>query len=383
MKKILFIHNHKDFSGAARSLAETIEGLKFKYEIYVICPTGSASSFLSKCKINVINVKGVPRFNHFEIGYYKSLRWLILLRETIFLIYFFFKLFNLKKKLKKIENIHLNEFELIILSPILNFFFKTNITTHLRSRLRLNSGNLRIKFLKFISRKFIKKIIAIDNDCYETSYDKKNTEIVYNVLNKEKEIKKNYNNNINLTFGFIGNFLKRKGIYDLLLAFKKINQMELPINLLVGGTEIKRSFLNNFFYSKKNFKNFLIKNRINNCSNIKFLGPVSDLNNFYSKIDVLIFPSYFNCVGRPVIESSLFKIPSIVGMKKYNEDTVIKNASLIFTPGNIQELVEKILIFYKNKKKVIEMGENAYKNATRLFDQKANTEKFIRILNLN
>ena len=256
MKKILFIHNHKDFSGAARSLAETIEGLKFKYEIYVICPTGSASSFLSKCKINVINVKGVPRFNHFEIGYYKSLRWLILLRETILLIYFFFKLFNLKKKLKKIENIHLNEFELIILSPILNFFFKTNITTHLRSRLRLNSGNLRIKFLKFISRKFIKKIIAIDNDCYETSYDKKNTEIVYNVLNKEKEIKKNYNNNINLTFGFIGNFLKRKGIYDLLLAFKKINQMELPINLLVGGTEIKRSFLNNFFYSKKILKIF-------------------------------------------------------------------------------------------------------------------------------
>lgn len=383
MKKILFIHNHKDFSGAARSLAETIEGLKFKYEIYVVCPAGSSSSFFSRCKINVINVKGVPRLNHFEIGYYKNLRWLILLREIMFFIYFSFKLFSLKKKLKDIENIHLNEFELIILSPILSFFFKTNITSHLRSRLELNNGNLRIKFLKFISRKFIKKIIAIDNDCYETSYDKKNTEIVYNVLNNERDIIKNDNNHDNLTFGFIGNFLKRKGIYDLLLAFKKINQMELPINLLVGGTEIKRSFLNNFFYSKKNFKNFLIKNSINNCSNIKFLGPVSDLSNFYSNIDVLIFPSYFNCVGRPVIESSLFKIPSIVGMKKYNEDTVIKNASLIFTPGNIQELVEKILIFYKNKKKVIEMGENAYKNATKLFDHKSNTKKFIKILNLN
>ena len=65
------------------------------------------------------------------------------------------------------------------------------------------------------------------NDCYETSYDKKNTEIVYNVFNKEKDVKKNNNSNINLTFGFI-ELLKRKGIYDLLLAFKKINQMELP-----------------------------------------------------------------------------------------------------------------------------------------------------------
>ena len=97
MKKILFIHNHKDFSGAARSLAETIGGLKFKYEIYVICPAGSSSSFFSRCKINVINVKGVPRFNHFEIGFYKNLRWLILLREIIFFIYFSFKLFSIKK----------------------------------------------------------------------------------------------------------------------------------------------------------------------------------------------------------------------------------------------------------------------------------------------
>lgn len=382
MKKILFIHNHKDFSGAARSLAETIEGLKLKHEIYVLCPTGSSSSFFNKCKINVLNIKGVPRFNHFEIGFYNNLRWFILLREIIFFVYFFYKLFSLKKKLKNVDNIHLNEFELIILSPILSLFFKTNITSHLRSRLEVNSGSFRIRFLKFLTKKYIKKIIAIDNDCYETSYDKNNTEVVYNILNKE-DIEKDDKNLDNLTFGFIGNFLKRKGIYDLLFAFKKINEMKLPINLLIAGSEIKRSFLNNFIHSKKNFKSFLIQNNINNCSNIKFLGSVNNLNYFYKKIDVLIFPSYFNCVGRPVIESSLFKIPSIVGMKKYNDDTVIKTASLIFTPGNIQELVEKILFFYRNKKEVIAMGENAYKNANKLFDHKKNIEKFIRILNLN
>ena len=98
---------------------------------------------------------------------------------------------------------------------------------------------------------------------------------------------------------------------------------------------------------------------------------------------MLIFPSYLNCVGRPVIESSLFNMPSIVGLKKHNNDTAIKNASLIFTPGNIEELVDKILFFYRNKKKIIEMGENAYKNAIKLFDHKKNIEKFITILNLN
>ena len=68
----------------------------------------------------------------------------------------------------------------------------------------------------------------------------------------------------------------------------------------------------NFINSNKNFDSFVLKNAIDKCSNIKFIGKVRDLNEFYSKIDVLIFPSYLNSVGRPVIESSLFKKPSII-----------------------------------------------------------------------
>ena len=83
MKKILFIHNHKDFSGAAKSLSETIKTLKLNNEINVVCPMGSSSSFFKDCNINVINVIGVPRFNHFESGYYKGFRWLVLIREIV------------------------------------------------------------------------------------------------------------------------------------------------------------------------------------------------------------------------------------------------------------------------------------------------------------
>ena len=55
MKKILFIHNHKDFSGAAKSLSETIKAIKSNNEIYVLCPKGSSSSFFKECNIAFIS----------------------------------------------------------------------------------------------------------------------------------------------------------------------------------------------------------------------------------------------------------------------------------------------------------------------------------------
>ena len=167
----------------------------------------------------------------------------------------------------------------------------------------------------------------------------------------------------------------------MLLAFKRIYEKKIPIDLLVGGNQVKRSMIYNFLNSNRNFNNFVFKNSIDQCENIKFIGKVTDLNKFYSKIDVLIFPSYLNSVGRPVIESSLFKIPSIIGLKKFNNDTAIKNASLIFTPGDIEELYEKILFFHINREKIVEMGLNAYNNAVNLFDHNKNTKKFINILN--
>ena len=89
-KKIFLIHNHKNFSGAARSLGETIMNLKNKIEFIVICPKGTSSDFFKSLNIKVMETFLVPRFNHFEIGYYRGLRWLMVLREIFGLFYFFF-----------------------------------------------------------------------------------------------------------------------------------------------------------------------------------------------------------------------------------------------------------------------------------------------------
>ena len=233
---------------------------------------------------------------------------------------------------------------------------------------------------KDIKNLYLKKIVAIDHDCFETSLDKKKTEIVYNSLNINSSLANKQNNNHRLTFGFIGNFFKRKGIYDLLLVFKKIHKLGLPIDVIIAGTPTKRFFLHNVFGSKINFKKFISEHKINECKNIYFVEEIHDLENFYQKIDAIIFPSYMNAVGRPVIEASLLKKPAIIALNKYNNDTARPESSLIFEPGNINQLFEKILFFQQNREKMIDMGHCAHVNALKLFDLDTNTKKFINIL---
>ena len=50
MKKIFFIHNHKNFSGAARSLGEIINKNSNNFEKFIICPKGSSSGYFKKKK---------------------------------------------------------------------------------------------------------------------------------------------------------------------------------------------------------------------------------------------------------------------------------------------------------------------------------------------
>lgn len=377
-KKLFLIHNHKNFSGAARSLGENIIRLKKKVEFIIICPKGTSSKFFKSLNVKVIEIKFVPRFNHFEIGFYKGLRWLILLRELVAFVYFTLFLIKLKKNYSIIERIHLNELELIIVAPLIKFFFNSIISSHLRSPLETNKGKKRYNFLKYLCKIYLKNIISIDNDCYKTSPLKNITKVIYNGINLKNINIKNNKRKI-LTFGFIGNFIKRKGIYETLAIFKKINKKH-KVNLICVGKIKKTNYLLNFFKYEVNFETYIKNNHIDKEKNIKILPMTFNLKNFYSNIDVVLFPSHMNAVGRPVIEASCIKKPAIIALKKHNNDTAMKNNCLIFKPGNLRSYEKKILYFINNRDKINSLGMSAYRNAKNKFDIVANSKKFLRLI---
>ena len=91
MKKnnILFVHPIKEFSGSLRSLEQYLDLLKSRYKFYFLVPKGEASKRLNKYG-KVISVIGLSKFDNSQLGYYRGLRWFLIIRETFFLSQHFF-----------------------------------------------------------------------------------------------------------------------------------------------------------------------------------------------------------------------------------------------------------------------------------------------------
>ena len=101
------------------------------------------------------------------------------------------------------------------------------------------------------------------------------------------------NNKYFPTLGFLGKLNKNKGIEDLVDVYeeilKKENFHDLEPALLIGG-------IGSESYIKD------ISKKINN-NNLKFLGYVEDRHNFFSSLDVFIFPSYSEGLGLVLLEA--------------------------------------------------------------------------------
>ena len=90
-----------------------------------------------------------------------------------------------------------------------------------------------------------------------------------------------------INIGFMGRLNKNKGIEDLLDVFEDIN--EDNYNLFIAGSG-KEAYL------KKLNEKYELKN-------VKFLGHISNKEEFFSNIDIFVFPSYSEGLGLVLLES--------------------------------------------------------------------------------
>jgi len=159
------------------------------------------------------------------------------------------------------------------------------------------------------------------------------------------------------TLGFLGKLNKNKGIEDLVHVYgemlKKENFRDLEINLLIGG-------IGSESYIKD------IKQKINN-KNLKFLGYVEDRYNFFSSLDIFIFPSYSEGLGLVLLEAMSHGILCITrNVSPMN--SIIKHGvnGFLFNDNNeLQELIENALKLNNLEidnlvKSALETIENSY-----------------------
>ena len=101
--------------------------------------------------------------------------------------------------------------------------------------------------------------------------------------------------------GFLGKLNKNKGIEDLLSAFKELginsNSKDLNIKLLVGGVG-HEAYVNKLKDTVKG-------------ENVDFLGYVTDRKDFFSSLNLFVFPSYSEGLGLVLLEAMAHRVLSL------------------------------------------------------------------------
>ena len=380
MKKkinILYVYPIHQFSGSLKSLQEYLKILpKKKYNFYFIAPFGKASKVLSKFGL-VIKTLGITKFDNTRIGHYRGARWLILIREIFYIFPTLYSCIVLKIYQKKIDIIHLNDSTALPIIFFLKIFYNSKIILHVRSVLK--NDNYISSFITLIVAKYVDKVIVIDNTVKNSLKFNQKSTVIRNIIVSKKNIKKKIG--LYLKIGYIGSLLKFKGVEDLISATQQLINEKFKIKLYLAGNKVHK----NYFIISKLLKIFNIKNDIyetNKKNNdIIFMHQIDNIEKFYEKIDVLVFPSYINALGRSVFEAGCFSIPSIVCLDKRYSDSFIKNYSgLSFSrPGDRPALRNAIKFFYNNRKMITKMGINANKIFIKNFSPERNLHKLEKI----
>jgi len=204
-------------------------------------------------------------------------------------------------------------------------------------------------FLKF---KRINKVFTVGSE--SLSYFRKfNLKKIINMpyaINLDHYQKKNYKNNKGkINFLYIGQLIERKGVIEMIDAFKKINKnLNCQLNI-VGEGVLKEKLINlNKKNSRINFLNFMSQKKL-----IKFMY----------KNDILILPSKFDGWGVVVNQAFAAGMP-VIGSKNAGavNDYVVNNRNgLIINDISKYSIYSKIKFYIDNPYKIIKHGKYARK----------------------
>lgn len=150
---------------------------------------------------------------------------------------------------------------------------------------------------------------------------------IFNILNRQVEKTKE---NFKDIYICVGRLIKRKGQLDLVDAFAEhIKKHPTSKLFLVGEGPLRKEL--EIKITKLDLKD-----------KVKLLGQRNDVPELLSKSSYFIFPSYYEGLPGALVEAMFSKLPIIASNIPENLECVNKETSLIFEPGNIQDLVSKM-----------------------------------------
>ncbi len=179
-------------------------------------------------------------------------------------------------------------------------------------------------------------------------------QVIYNGINPDKyqpENTRDLRNELNIPpdaplIGFVGQLDERKGLDNLLPAFKQLTH-EIPeaVLLMVGTGALQQRI-----------ETFITQNRLER--NIHLTGFRNDIPNMMRTIDLLVLPSWWEgfgiviieamAAGKPVVTTNVSSMPEIV---------IHQETGLVVPVKDEQQLFQSMLEIVRNPEKSQKMGK--------------------------
>ncbi len=376
-KNVVFFHPSSELYGSDKILMYILNNFTDYNKTLVLKNQGILVNKIQELNID-IDIKIIPSFPIIAKKNLKLKGFFCFVKDFIL---FYFIINKLKKQLLP-DIVYLNTLATL---PIIFYFTskKNKIITHVHEILENN-----YTFHKIINYIAIKKsslVICVSNavkfNICNSDKNTKNVVVVNNGINlnyhNKIEITDNFFENRKFRFALIGRIKpSHKGqglLLDALCLINKnlINNLEFYfIGSTVSGQE----------YMLKDLKNKVNSNNLDKY--IKFIPFVTNIEDFYDKIDVVIVPSIFqDPFPTTVIEAMCFAKPVIATRVGGIPEMVLNNITGILVDNgdafSLAIAIEKMVI---NREKTLLMGYEARKRYEKYYTEQIFNKNFKRVI---
>lgn len=164
----------------------------------------------------------------------------------------------------------------------------------------------------------------------------------------------------NFIIGFSGRLVRDKGIIELIKAFKKIQQKNDNVILLLIGILEERDALPDE-----------VVNSIKENVAIIHTGYVENsiIEYYYALMNVFILPSYREGFPTSVLEASAMELPIITTKATGCIDSIVEGETGIFVEHDVESIVNSIQLLYDNRNMCASYGKNGRNFVVENFNQ--------------
>ncbi|RCS26236.1 glycosyltransferase [Polaribacter sp. WD7] len=368
----MYIHHAGELGGAPKSLSIILDELdrsRFKPTVFMLINGPAKELFLKSGTKVITSSKRLFAFHGTTVS---GMSFRLFSKNILYILPNMLTAYKVIKKANP-QLIHLNTSCLFVYAITAKLFFKNvKVVSHIREPLL---KNLFGKILQFFNRISVDHFIAI-NDYEASFFNKINTSIIKNSVNleeyksnsliKEEERKKIGLKTSDFIVGFFARFNIENGIEDILEIAKKLEDNN--VKFLIYG------------YAPN-----LLDNKIKSIAkempnNVILKGMVNDVAIKMQMIDVLISPFKTPHFSRSIIEAQSLSIPVLATNVK-SQNTLLKDGDTgyLYSFGNIEDAVSKLILMKNDIEKLREMKKNSRKLAKKNYCQTLNNNRTFEI----